>query len=210
MGEQSRVSPWAPVADLEAELEALQQKQNRHEKRSCRSAGKHLVELQTEETAGAEGAKSAAPQARITNAERKRRTHRLVLIGTYIEHTTKDDQTKRDRLMKGLDEFMSGDRDRAVFGLQPKETYQMNEATIRLHIEKTRRRRVFSPRASTCPAWSRKGAASPRPPKSPRGSPGRSLSRVSQSWRPAAVAGAGQIFVEPETGLDLLVPISVP
>ena len=59
-------------------------------------------------------------QARITNAERKRRTRRLVLIGTYIEHTTKDDQAKRDRLMKGLDAFLERDHDRAVFGLSPR------------------------------------------------------------------------------------------
>ena len=61
-------------------------------------------------------------QARITNAARKRRTHRLVLIGTYIEHTTKDDQPKRDRLIKGLDTFLERDHDRAVFDLAPKET----------------------------------------------------------------------------------------
>ena len=52
----------------------------------------------------------------------RRHESRLVLIGTCIEHTTKDDQTKRDRLMKGLDDFLTRDKDRAVFGLQPKET----------------------------------------------------------------------------------------
>ena len=30
-------------------------------------------------------------------------------------HTTKDDQTKLDRLMKGLDAFLERDHDRAVF-----------------------------------------------------------------------------------------------
>ena len=38
---------------------------------------------------------------------------------------------------------------------------------------------VFSPRASMFQAWSRKGAASPRPLKLPRVSPGRSPSRAS-------------------------------
>ena len=43
-----------------------------------------------------------------------------MLIGTYIEHTTKDDQTKRDRLMKGLDAFLERDHDRAMFDLPPR------------------------------------------------------------------------------------------
>ena len=45
MGEQSRVSPWAPVADLEAELEALQQKQTAM-KAELSQRRKNLVELQ--------------------------------------------------------------------------------------------------------------------------------------------------------------------
>ena len=120
MGEQSRVSPWAPVADLEAELEALQQRQAAM-KAELSQRRKNLLELQQKKQRVLK-AQIRRAQARITNAERKRRTHRLVLIGTYIEHTTKDDQTKRDRLMKGLDDFLTRDKDRAVFGLQPKET----------------------------------------------------------------------------------------
>ena len=118
MGEQSRVSPWAPVADLEAELEALQQKQTAM-KAELSQRRKNLVELQQKKQRVLKAQISRA-QARITNAERKRRTHRLVLIGTYIEHTTKDDQAKRDRLMKGLDAFLERDHDRAVFGLSPR------------------------------------------------------------------------------------------
>ena len=61
-------------------------------------------------------------QARLSTADRKRRTRRLILIGSYVEHTTQDDQTKQDRLIKGLDGFLERDQDRAVFGLPPRQT----------------------------------------------------------------------------------------
>ena len=49
-------------------------------------------------------------QSRITTAERKRRTRRLILIGSYIEHVTQTDPHSLDRLMKGLDSFLERDR----------------------------------------------------------------------------------------------------
>ena len=57
-------------------------------------------------------------QARISAAERKRRTRRLILIGSYLEHVTGNDPDKRDRLIKGLDVFL--ERDRELFELAPK------------------------------------------------------------------------------------------
>ena len=56
-------------------------------------------------------------QARLSTADRKRRTRRLILIGSYIEHTTQADPAKQDRLMKGLDGFLERDQDRALFNL---------------------------------------------------------------------------------------------
>ena len=58
-------------------------------------------------------------QARISAAERKRRTRRLILMGSYLEHVTGDDPDKRDRLIKGLDVFLERDRDRELFDLPP-------------------------------------------------------------------------------------------
>ena len=58
-------------------------------------------------------------QARISAAERKRRTRRLILMGSYLEHVTGDDPDKRDRLIKGLDVFLERDRDRKLFDLPP-------------------------------------------------------------------------------------------
>ena len=60
-------------------------------------------------------------QSRITTAERKRRTRRLILIGSYIEHVTQTDPHSLERLMKGLDDFLERDRDRELFDLAPKK-----------------------------------------------------------------------------------------
>ena len=119
MGEQSRVAPWAPVADLEAELEALQQKQASM-KAELSQRRKNLVELQQKKQRVLK-AQIRRAQARITNAERKRRTHRLVLLGTYLDHCMETDPISKTQAMKGLDEFMERDRDRAVFGLPPRQ-----------------------------------------------------------------------------------------
>ena len=58
-------------------------------------------------------------QSRISTAERKRRTRRLILMGSYLEHVTGNDPDKRDRLIKGLDVFLERDRDRELFELDP-------------------------------------------------------------------------------------------
>ena len=58
-------------------------------------------------------------QNRFSAAERKRRTRRLILMGSYMEHITVNDEAAKDRLMKGLDGFLNRDRDRALFDLPP-------------------------------------------------------------------------------------------
>ena len=58
-------------------------------------------------------------QSRVSAADRKRRTRRLILMGSYLEHVTGDDPDKRDRLMKGLEVFLERDRDRELFDLAP-------------------------------------------------------------------------------------------
>ena len=59
-------------------------------------------------------------QARLSSAERKQRTRRLILLGSYLEHVTGEDPGKRDSLTQGLDGFLERDRDRALFDLPPK------------------------------------------------------------------------------------------
>ena len=56
----------------------------------------------------------------ISAAERKRRTRRLILMGSYMEHITTNDEAAKDRLIKGLDSFLERDRDRELFDLAPK------------------------------------------------------------------------------------------
>ena len=57
-------------------------------------------------------------EKRISAAKRKGRTRRLILIGSYMEHITTNNEAAKDHLMKGLDGFL--DRDRALFDLAPK------------------------------------------------------------------------------------------
>ena len=59
-------------------------------------------------------------QARLSTADRKRRTRRLILIGSYVEHTTQADPAAHTRLMTGLDAFLERDQDRALFDLPPR------------------------------------------------------------------------------------------
>ena len=66
-------------------------------------------------------AAEARIRARISVRERKRRTRRLILIGSYMEHVTQDDPDRKARLMKGLDGFLERDRDRELFDLAPKD-----------------------------------------------------------------------------------------
>ena len=40
-------------------------------------------------------------------------------MGSYMEHITANDEAAKDRLMKGLDEFLERDRDRKLFDLAP-------------------------------------------------------------------------------------------
>ena len=56
-------------------------------------------------------------QARVSAADRKRRTRRLILIGSYIEHRTQADPAEYDRLMQGLNGFLERNQDRALFDL---------------------------------------------------------------------------------------------
>ena len=64
--------------------------------------------------------RNGAPNASISAAQRKRRTRRLILMGSYLEHVTGNDPDKRDRLIKGLDVFLERDRDRELFELAPR------------------------------------------------------------------------------------------
>ena len=59
-------------------------------------------------------------QSRLSTAERKRRTRRLILMGSYLEHVTQNDPVSMARFRKGLNEFLERDRDRELFDLPPR------------------------------------------------------------------------------------------
>ena len=59
-------------------------------------------------------------QARLSTADRKRRTRRLILLGSYIDSVSQADPAAMTRLMKGLDAFLERDQDRALFDLAPR------------------------------------------------------------------------------------------
>ena len=59
-------------------------------------------------------------QVRINAKERKRRTCRLILLGSYLDDIIQNDPVSMKRVSKGLDEFLERDRDRALFDLLPR------------------------------------------------------------------------------------------
>ena len=56
--------------------------------------------------------------SRLNAKERKRR---LILLGSYLDHCMETDPDSKTRAMKGLDEFLERDRDRALFDLPPRK-----------------------------------------------------------------------------------------
>ena len=64
--------------------------------------------------------RASPAQHRISTKERKRRTRRLILLGSYLDHRMETDSTAKARAIRGLDEFLERDQDRAVFGLSPR------------------------------------------------------------------------------------------
>lgn len=53
--------------------------------------------------------------------QRKPRTRRIILIGSYFEARAAEDTDLRDRPLRGLDGFLTRDRDRALFDLPQRE-----------------------------------------------------------------------------------------
>ena len=59
--------------------------------------------------------------SRLNAKECKRHTRRLILLGSYLDHCMETDPDSKTRAMKGLDEFLERDRDRALFDLPPRK-----------------------------------------------------------------------------------------
>ena len=106
------MEPQEELNQLMARQEALKQELKARKKELQEAQRRQRVNLQNQ---------IRRAQARLSSAERKQRTRRLILLGSYLEHVTGDDPGKRDSLMKGLDVFLERDRDRELFDLPHKE-----------------------------------------------------------------------------------------
>ena len=112
------MQPQAELKQLLARQEALKQELKARKKELQDAQRRQRDNLQKQ---------IRRAQARISATERKRRTRRLILIGTYLEHVTQADPERRARLMKGLDVFLERGRDRELFSLaQNKENSDGN------------------------------------------------------------------------------------
>ena len=58
--------------------------------------------------------------SRLNAKERKLRTRRLILLGSYLDDIIQNDPVSMKRVSKGLDEFLERDRDRELFDLAPR------------------------------------------------------------------------------------------
>ena len=92
----------------EERLNSLKRMYEREERDLMEKLGQKKAKLKTAQ---------ARIRARISVRERKLRTRRLILIGSYMEHVTQTDPDRKARLMKGLDGFLERDRDRELFNL---------------------------------------------------------------------------------------------
>ena len=68
----------------------------------------HLMEKLAKKKAKLKAAEGRI-RARISARARKRRTRRLILIGSYMEHVTQTDPDRKARLMKELAGFLERD-----------------------------------------------------------------------------------------------------
>ena len=103
--------PQKELAELnkrKAELEDSLSKREA-ELKELRSKKKSLLERQIRRA-----------QVRINAKERKRRTRRLILLGSYLDDIIQNDPVSMKRVSKGLDEFLERDRDRELFDLPPR------------------------------------------------------------------------------------------
>ena len=67
-------------------------------------------------------------QSRITAAERKRRTRRLILIGTVVQKKAEINPKTEDWLKQALGEYLVRPQDRELFDLPPKPDFKTPQA----------------------------------------------------------------------------------
>ena len=102
---------------LESRIEKLRSKQDDLEEKA-RESKKRIQALKRKKKAVLTRQVRRA-QARLNAHERRRRTRRLILIGTLLEHQVSQSEEAQSRLRLDLDAFLKRDRDRELFDLPP-------------------------------------------------------------------------------------------
>ena len=105
--------------ELEERLEDLKNRKRELQGRLAQSK-KEFLSLQKEKKRTLENQIRRA-QYRITAAERKRRTRRLILIGSVVKKKADQDSKTRLWLDQALDEDLNRPQDRELFDLDPKK-----------------------------------------------------------------------------------------
>ena len=100
---------------LEAKIEKLRAKQDDLEEKA-RESKKRIQALKRKKKAVLTRQVRQA-QARLNAHERRRRTRRLILMGTLLEHQVSHSEEAQSRLRRDLDAFLKRDRDRELFDL---------------------------------------------------------------------------------------------
>ena len=100
---------------LESRIEKLREKQDDLEEKA-RESKKRIQALKRKKKAVLTRQVRQA-QARLNAHERRRRTRRLILIGTLVEHQISQSEEAQSRLRSDLDAFLKRDRDRDLFEL---------------------------------------------------------------------------------------------
>ena len=76
---------------------------------------------QLEERRNKLNARIARDRARLSQDERRRDTRKKILAGAFLLQRVEQGEWPRERFMAGMDAFLSNDRDRELFGLEPVE-----------------------------------------------------------------------------------------
>ena len=102
--------PEEKVADLEARIATVKEEIAAKTARLKEVESERLREIQL---------RLRRARYAVTAKERKRRTRRLILMGTYVESKMNEDPAACERFMAALDGFLTQNRDRELFDLEP-------------------------------------------------------------------------------------------
>jgi hypothetical protein len=84
---------------------------------------------QLEERRNKLNARIARDRARLSQDERRRDTRKKILAGAFLLQRVEQGEWPKERFMAGMDAFLTSNRDRELFGLEPVEDQGSGEAS---------------------------------------------------------------------------------